>query len=119
VPPQTVVDRVLKILKDSRTVGGGREPIGVLVSADVELAGLHGKPVTLTWSMYQVDGETRLHGNWLNENLAYLLQARSNRETTSVDLWIPLPLAPGSYCIRIELASDGSPLASRDSPPFD
>jgi hypothetical protein len=119
-PPQTVVDRVLKILRDARTVGGGQEPVGVLVSADIELTGLHDKPVMLTWSMYQAAGETRLHGDWLNSNLAYRLQARTNRDTTSVDLWIPLPLSAGSYFVRVDLIrEDGSPLARAESEPFE
>ncbi|WP_141974675.1 hypothetical protein [Saccharothrix saharensis] len=118
-PPRAIVDRVLKLLGDSRKVEGGHEPVGVVVSADVELVGLRGKPVMLTWSMWQTSGESRLHGDWLNSNLAYRLEARTHRDTASVDLWVPLPHATGSYFVRVDLTSDGSRLASAESPPFD
>jgi hypothetical protein len=88
------------------------------VTADLELAGLRGKPVLLSWSMWQQGGNKRLYGDWLNRNLAYRLEATTDRDTT-LDLWIPLPKAPGPYFVRVDLTAGRSTLASADSQPFD
>jgi hypothetical protein len=118
-PPEVAVERVLKVLDDARIAGGGKEPIGAVVSVDLALVGLRGKPVMLSWSMWQPVGGTRLHGKWLNNNLAYQLQATTERDSTTVDLWVPLPLAAGPYFIRAELGTQASLLAAKDSEPFD
>ena len=64
VPPGVAAERVVNVLKNSRTTArpgesasGEQEPLGVVVSADIELAGLRAKPVLLNWSMWQ-RGET-------------------------------------------------------------
>jgi hypothetical protein len=127
VPPDVAAEQVLKVLRDTRRTGGEQpggeqpkgEPLGVVVSADLELVGLRGKPVLLSWSMWQQGGTKRLFGNWLNRNLAYRLVATTDHDTTALDMWIPLPKAPGPYFIRVNLTADRSPLASGDSPPFD
>jgi hypothetical protein len=118
VAPGVAAERVIKVLKDARTTRR-KEPLGVVVSVDVELAGLRGKPVLLSWSMWQQSGDTRLYGNWLNRNLAYRLEATTDRDTTTFDLWVPLPKPPGPYFIRIQLTVNGSARASTDSQPFD
>jgi hypothetical protein len=137
VSPDVAAERVLKVLREVRRTEGGQapgskprshqsggnkptgEPLGVVVSADLELIGLRGKPVLLTWSMWQQGGKKRLYGNWLNRNLAYRLEATTDHDTTTLDLWIPLPKLPGRYFIRVNLAADQSPLASADSPSFE
>lgn len=118
VAPGVAAERVIKVLKDARTTRR-KEPLGVVVSVDVELAGLRGKPVFLSWSMWQQSGDTRLYGKWLNRNLAYRLEATTDRDTTTFDLWVPLPKPPGPYFIRIQLTANGSARASTDSQPFD
>jgi len=118
VSPDVAAERVVKVLKDARTTRR-KEPLGAVVSVDVELAGLRGKPVLLSWSMWQPTGEARLYGSWLNRNLAYRLKATTDRDTTTLDLWVPLPKPPGPYFIRIQLTADGAPRASTDSEPFD
>ncbi|WP_146073562.1 hypothetical protein [Amycolatopsis sp. CA-126428] len=118
VTPDVAVEHVLKILKDARTTGH-REPVGAIVSVDVELGGLRGRTLLLTWSMWQNAGKTRLHGDWLNSNLAYRLQPTTDRDTTTVDLWVPLPKTAGNYLVRIDLSLDGSRLIGGDSPPFE
>jgi hypothetical protein len=86
----------------------------------VRSTGLPRRPVLLTWSMWQKNGETRrLYGNWLNRNLAYRLKAITDRDTTTLDLWVPLPKPPGPYFVRIQLTAGGSARASTDSQPFD
>jgi hypothetical protein len=119
VAPGVAAERVVKVLKDARTTQR-KEPLGVVVSVDVELAGLRDKPVLLSWSMWQKNGTTRrLYGNWLNRNLAYRLKASTDRDTATLDLWIPLPKPPGPYFVRMQLTASGSARASTDSQPFD
>jgi hypothetical protein len=132
VAPAVAAERVLELLRDARnsraeppegeqpTGEESRgEPLGVVITADLELAGLRGKPVLLSWSMWQQGGKKRLYGNWLNRNLAYRLEATTDRDTTSLDLWVPLPRSPGPYFIRVNLTAADSLLASSDSQPFD
>jgi hypothetical protein len=126
VPPEVAAERVVKVLKDARTTApseesGSREqePLGVVVSTDIELADLRAKPALLSWSMWQKGGDVRLHGDWLNKNLAYRLEATTNRDTTTVDLWIPLPQPPGPYLARVDLNVNGSRLAAGESDLFD
>jgi hypothetical protein len=80
------------------------------VTADLELAGLRGKPVLLSWSMWQQGGNKRLYGDWLNRNLAYRLEATTDRDTT-LDLWIRCRRHPGRT-----LSESTSPLAGQRSP---
>src|SRR5437867_784933 len=89
VDSQVAVERIVKIFKETRTspsTTGQREPVGVVVTVDLELTGLRGRPVLLSWSMWQHSGATRLHAEWLNTNLAYRIEATSDHETASLDL---------------------------------
>jgi hypothetical protein len=95
------------------------EPLGVVVIADVELVGLRGKPVTLSWSMWQTGGDVRLHGDWLNNNLAYRLKAVTDHDTVTIDLWVPLPRPPGPYLVQVDINAESARLASAHSEPFD
>jgi hypothetical protein len=127
VPPDVAAERVIKLLSQVRRTTGEQpsgekpkgEPLGVVVSTNLELVGLRGKPVLLSWSMWQQGGKKRLFGNWLNTNLAYRLVATTDHDTGTLDMWVPLPKAPGSYFIRVKLTADRSPLASADSTLFD
>ncbi|HKY65541.1 MAG TPA: hypothetical protein VJM49_04190 [Acidimicrobiales bacterium] len=118
VPPDVAAQRVVDLLRDTRVGGDGDEPLGVVIATDIELEGLRGETVLLTWSMWQQAGGARLHGDWLDERLAYSLEATTEHDTTSLDLWIPLPPEPGPYFVRVGLDLGGSSLASADSEPF-
>jgi hypothetical protein len=115
-------ERVAQRLKQVRTTTAKskrkRQPLGVVVAVDLELSGLRGRPLTLSWSMWQQGGETRLYGDWLNENLAYRIKAASAHDTASIDFWIPLPRTHGPYFVRSRLSSNGVALASADTDPF-
>jgi hypothetical protein len=117
VPPDVAAQRVVQILRDARS--DGDEPLGVVVAADLELIGLRDDPVFLTWQMWQYGGTTRLHDDWLNENLAYRLEPSTNHDSATLDMWIPLPADPGPYFVRVALTHAGSGLASADSATFE
>jgi hypothetical protein len=125
VDPEVAAERLVKLLRNTRRTGGGggstaREPLGVLVTVNLELIGLRDQEVLLTWSMLPARGAAkRLYGDWLNDNLAYRLKAGSNSDSAFEYIWIPLPKSPGPYYIRAELRVDGQPLASQASDPFD
>jgi hypothetical protein len=126
VAPADAAEQLVALLRSARRTGmqepegelPGGEPLGVVVTADMELIGLRNRPVMLSWEMWQQGGQVRLYGEWLNTNLAYLLEATTNHDTTSVDLWVPLPQQPGPYFIRLALTAEQSALASADSEPF-
>jgi len=128
VSPTVAASRIAGILSNTRTASGAgnnqggqgnlREPLGELVSVNMELEGLKGQPVFLSWEIFQTGSHTNLYGKWLSDFAAYRLQATTEDDTGSLDVWIPLPVAPGPYFIRLSLASDGARLASMDSSPF-
>lgn len=130
VEPEVAAEQLVELLQDTRRAGGdgspagdgsrASEPVGVLVTVNLELVGLRDQEVRLTWSMLAGKGaHKRLYGDWLNDNLAYRLKAGSNRDTAFEYIWIPLPKPPGPYYVRVELTADGAPLKSEASDPFD
>jgi hypothetical protein len=119
VDPAIAADRVLQVLRDARRAPTPeQEPLGVVVNADLELVGLRGKPVELSWSMWQTGGDVRLHGDWLNSNLAYRVEATGDPDTVTIDLWVPLPNQPGHYFVQVDLIAKNARLASAQSEPF-
>ena len=100
VAPEVAAARVVELLGETRTVDAGagkREPLGAVVDVNVELEGLRGQPVLLSWSIWQQGGETRLFENWLGTTAVYQLEDTSDHDTASFDLWVPTPREPGSY----------------------
>jgi hypothetical protein len=96
------------------------EPLGVDINANIELDGLRGKHVMLYWSMWQQGGNTRLFGQWLSTYAGFELTATTDKDTGSIDFWLPLPKAHGQYFVRLELRlKDGPQLTSEDSNVFD
>lgn len=122
-------ETLVRILGQTRTVsaessGPGhaqvdkRDPLGELVSVNLELIGLRSQPVFLSWSIFQVGGHDNLFGKWLGDFVAERLEATTNDDTGTVEMWIPLPRLTGHYFIRLSLTTDGASLASTDSDPF-
>ena len=128
VSPEVAANRIVGILGHTRTVSetpnqnsGPRnesEPLGELISLNMELVGLRGQPVFLSWSIFQAGGHDNLFGRWLNNFVAYRLMATTDDDTGSLDMWIPLPKVSGPYFIRLNLTTGGADLASADSGPF-
>jgi hypothetical protein len=98
--------------------GSRWQPLGELVSVNLELAGLKGQPVVLSWSIYPENGSTSLPKQWLGDFVAYRLVATTDDDTGTLDMWIPLPRQRGPYFIRATLALGDADLASMSSGPF-
>jgi hypothetical protein len=115
-------ERLAELFSEIRTSSeqsdGLVELLGVLVIADVELSGLRGKQVLLSWSIFQQEGGGRLFGKWLATNPTYVLVAGTDKDTTTVRMWVPLPKAPGPYIVHLDLTTEGSYLGSIESDPF-
>jgi hypothetical protein len=111
IPENRVAPRLLSLLKSWRTSPTG-DPLGVLVSFDVELLGLRDKDVLVRWSIWKTSGGQPLFGPWLSRNVAYRLKASAEEDATTQDIWVPLPKSGGSYFVRLILTADGNNLAS-------
>lgn len=116
VPAYAAARRVIGVLGETRTAttpaGGRPDPLGQLISVNVHLIGLRGQPVLLSWSIYSRSARRRLFGNWLRNFAAYRLVASTEDDTGNVEVWIPLPKAPGPYVVHLHLIADGVALTS-------
>jgi hypothetical protein len=123
VPPEVAAERVLEVFRDTRTSSeesGPSEALGVFVTVDLELVGLRGREVKLSWLMYGggKGRDKRLHGNWLNDNLVYSLKPQSEDDTTIAAIWIPLPRSAGPFRVHVLLKVDGVLVAHKKSKSF-
>jgi hypothetical protein len=123
VPPEVAAERILEVFRDTRTSSeesGPSEALGVFVTADLELIGLRGREVKLSWLMYGggKGRNKRLHGNWLNANLAYSLKPQSEDDTSTVAIWVPLPRSAGPFRVHVLLKVDGVLVAHKKSKKF-
>jgi hypothetical protein len=126
VEPAVAAEQIAKVLADARHAHTATdpaiidpEPLGVVVSTELDLSGLRGKVLTLSWSMWQEAGDIRLSGDWLNDNLAYRIEPRSDHATTTLDVWIPMPREPGAYFVRVDLRSGPTRIDSGESERFE
>jgi hypothetical protein len=92
-----------------------KDLLGELVSVNFELQGLRGQPLLLAWSIFAERDQDQLSQAWLNNYLAYRLQATTDDDTGTLIMWIPIPEKPGPYFVRLTLASGSAGLASMDS----
>lgn len=85
---------------------GRRDPVGALVTFNLELDGLRGRPLLLYWRMFRVDGSLPPKG-WRKLTLAYRLTPGTEHDTANFDMWVPLPRARGPYTVDLILATEG------------
>jgi hypothetical protein len=120
-PPDAAKTSLVQIFEDARTTEATEEsvaePLGVVITVKVELAGMRNEPVLLSWSMWNL-GATRVHGEWLNPSLAYRLVATTNRDVAELNFWVPLPRTSGSYQLRSHLEATGMTPVTDDSKTF-
>ena len=117
IPESNVAPRFRSLLRNTRKTAKG-DPLGVLVSFDVELLGLRNKEILLRWSIWKASGQGRLFGAWVSSNVAYRLKASAEDDATPLDIWVPLPKVGGSFVVELILTTDGERLARRKTPRF-
>ncbi len=136
VPAVAATNSIIGILGQTRTVdarpsgpsgapsgpsgapNAQKDPLGELINVNLELVGLRGQQVLLSWSIFQTGGHDNLFGKWLRDFVAYRLEATTNDDTGTLEMWIPLPRPPGPYIIRLSLTANGAGLASANSDMF-
>jgi hypothetical protein len=119
VSPAVAAESILAILGQSQTVSVGPDsqggasgsqsgvlgskqvPLGELISVNLELIGLRGQPVVMSWSIFQEGSHASLFGKWLNNFAAYRLDATTNDDTGTMDMWIPLPKLKGPFFVHL------------------
>jgi hypothetical protein len=128
VPPVVAAKRLAELLADTRTInipgdqkgsGNKRDLLGELVSVNFELAGFRDKPIFLKWWIFQKGSQSHLFGKWVDNFVAYRLEATTDDDTGALQMWIPLPKVLGPYILDLSLTGGGASLASADSDPFD
>jgi hypothetical protein len=107
---------------NSGNAGGGSgiksQPMGELISVNLELIGLRGQQIFLSWSIFQKSG-SGLSKNWLGGFITYRLVATTDDDTGTLQMWVPLPRQHGPYFIRLDLmTANGADLAGMSSNPF-
>jgi hypothetical protein len=116
IPVRDAGRRLNSLLRKTRKTAAG-DPLGVLVSADIELLGLRNEEILLRWEIWRPSGQ-RLSPDWLSRNVAYRLTASAEEDATSQEFWVPIPKGGGSFYVKLTLTADGSNLASGRSPNF-
>jgi hypothetical protein len=112
--------------RDTRTTGthshanskGQSQPVGEFVTADLELKGLKGQPVTLSWSIFAQDSADQLPSQWEGHFVVYRLVATTDDDSGTVALWVPLPRQHGPYVVRLTLSLGSADLAGVETGPF-
>jgi len=92
--------------------------VGLRISVNLEVVGLRGEPLILSWSVLQRSGDTALPKAWRSTNLGYRLQATSDKDSGNVDFWVPMPKARGQYYVGVVLSTNEARLAEAESPDF-
>jgi len=122
VPPAEAASRIVAVLKETRTGGkqpdGKVEPLGMKISVNIEAIGLRGQPLRLSWSVLQRSGDVPLPDAWLRTNSSYHLEATTDRDTGTVDFWVPIPKAEGQYFVSLVLTANGTALTVAESKDF-
>ena len=128
VAPVVAAKRLTELLADTRSInvgsgnqkgsGNKRDLLGELVSVNFELTGLRDRPVFLRWWIFQKGGQSHLFGKWVDNFVAYRLEATTDNDTGTLEMWIPLPKAAGPYFLDLSLTTGDASLASADSDLF-
>ena len=96
------------------------DPVGALVTVNVEFEGLRGQSLLLFWRLFPADGALPLPKGWWKTTVAYRLTPGTDHDSASLDMWVPLPKARGPYTLDVILAleSNGARLASYETADF-
>ena len=93
-----------------------RNPLGWVVAVNLDISGLDGEPLLLTWSLDGLDVPL----TWRSDTVAYRLMPTTDHDGGSVEVWVPDLKRRGVYLVNLELArgSDGVVLYRGDPVPL-
>ncbi len=104
VPAAEAARRLVNVLGRTRTVktqNGKRDPLGVIVTANMQLEGLLGRELGVYWEVWTQSGASRLYDRWLDEVRVARIAAERERDAGAVQFWVPMPKRPGTYFIHV------------------
>lgn len=92
----------------------GQVPVGVVVTAAIRVQNFAGEEVRIDWAMENANSnDARLSQQWLVGAPAATVTAETNDDRGVLELWVPLPRAPGTYVVKVTASR------SQDSLPDD
>lgn len=101
--PEVVTAQIVEALSVVEgTFDANPEPRGWVVAVDLSLEGLSGEPLLLIWSLDGVD----VPQSWANDTLAYRVQANTNRDSATAEIWVPDLAVPGTYKVNVKLIKE-------------
>lgn len=108
VPPAELAGKLAEALEEVEATSGpdGEDPQGWTVAVRVDLQGLAGVPLLLTWSM---DGLDVPH-TWQAEILAYRVVGATPHDAGVAEIWVPDLKRPGTYNVNIKLSYESTGL---------
>ena len=105
--PQEAAKRLAKALDkvEAKHDRKQRNPLGWVVAVNLDISGLDGEPLLLTWSLDGLDVPL----TWKSDTVAYRLMPTTDHDGGSVEVWVPDLKRRGAYLVNLELArgSDG------------
>jgi hypothetical protein len=87
----------------------------------MELEGLRGESLALYWRLSPTNGAAPLPAAWAEAIPACLLRPGTQLDSASVDIWVPLPDAPGPFLLDVILTHqpEGARLTNMRTEQFD
>ncbi|SFN90384.1 hypothetical protein [Mycetocola miduiensis] len=106
VPPEELATILAEAFAEVEAIEDptGLDPLGWTVAVRLNLEGVKGVPVLLTWSLDGVD----VPENWKADKLAYRVIASTPHDAGSVELWIPDLSVPGTYNVNVKLVFESN-----------
>ena len=89
---------------EARDTAGKKDPLGWVVAVNLDVTGLKGVPLVLTWSLDGLDVPV----SWAADNVAYRLTSTTAHDTGSVEIWVPNLKIAGDYNVNLKLAREST-----------
>jgi hypothetical protein len=99
---------------------GQLDLLGMRATVNMELEGLRGESLALYWRLSPATGAAPLPAAWGQAMPACLLRPSTQLDSASVDIWRPLPDAPGPFLLDFILTEqpEGARLTNARTDPF-
>ena len=125
LPPEVAAAKLAAKLNTGRSVpfqgkSAKLDPVGALVTVNMELEGLRHRSLLLFWRLFPANGAAPLPQGWWKTTVAYRITPGTDHDSASLDMWVPLPKAQEPYTLDliVALESNGARLASYETATF-